>query len=201
MMTDTVDLSDDTQKTLNMESSESGLEYSFPRIYTSTNTVASTAINVQVRKAVSQANIVTACLLTQGDVLDVTKDSLKSETWDVDTWQYRLGGLYFPHQAVSGASDGLESFFMAQQVYDKPKHAHAENAVGLEEFKTSGYGILAASLEKDQSLNLSGLPINNSRVLELQATLASFTANIECVVFLEYIAVARAWLDNCSLAI
>lgn len=200
IMCDTVDLADDTQKTLNMESSESGLEYTFPRIYTSTNTISSTAINIQVRKAVSQANIVSACLLTQGDVLDVTKDSLKSEAWNVDSWQYRLGGLYFPHQAVTGASDGLESYMISQQTFDKAKHHYAENSVSLTDFITNGYGLLTASLEKDQSLNLSGLPINNSRVLELQATLASYSASIEAVVFLEYTAVARAWLDNTQLS-
>lgn len=201
IMADTVDLSDATQKTLNMESASSGLEYTYPRIYASTNTISSTSINVQVRKAVSQANIATAALITQGDLLDVTKDSLKSETFDVSTWQYRLGSLYFPNQPIKTATDGVESYFISQQVYDKSDHSHQENSVSLTDFTTNGYGILSASFEKDSQINLSGLPINNSRVLELQATLASYTNPIELVVFLEYTVVVRAFIDNATLAL
>ena len=102
---------------------------------------------------------------------------------------------------MQNAEDGLESFFIAQQTYDKSKHPHSENSVSIDDFKTNGYGVLAVSMEKDQALNLSGLPINNSRVLELQATLKNFTTNVECVIFLEYIAVCRAWLDNTQVAI
>jgi hypothetical protein len=200
MMCDCVTLSDDTQKTLNMESASSGLEYTYPRIFTSTNSVQSTAVNVQVRSAVSQANIVTGVLLTQANVLDEDSDSLISETWDVESWQVRLGSLYFPHQAIQNAGDGLESYMIAQQTYDKSRHPHAENSVALSDF-TGGHGIMSASMEKDQSLNLSGMPINNSRVLECRATLQSYTNPIEFVVFLEYTAVAKAYIDNCIVSI
>ena len=201
MMTDCVTLSDDTQKTLNFESASSGLEYTYPRIHTSTSTITSTAINAQISKAVSQANIATGCLLTQAAVLDVTADSLKSPAWNVSSWQYRIGSIYMPNQPLTDAGDGLESFFTAQAVYDKAKHHHMENAVSLTDFKTNGYGVMSVSMEKDQSLNLSGLPINNSRMLELQATLAAWSANLELVVFLEYTSVARAYIDNCVVSI
>ena len=201
IMCDCVTLSDDSQKTLNTESSSSGLEFVFPKIHTSTNTITSTAINLQVRKAVSMANMATTCILTQANVLDVTVDSFKSPVWDVTQWQYRLGSIYMPQQPLTTTSDGLESFHAAQQVYDKPKHGHSENAISLTDFKTNGYGVMAVSMERDQSLNLSGLQINNSRALELQATLSAWAANLEAVVFLEYTSVARAYLDNVAVSI
>ena len=44
---------------------------------------------------------------------------------------------------------------------------------------------MAVSLEKDTALNFSGLPINNSRVLETLATVGTLaTRNV--VTFLEY---------------
>lgn len=201
IMCDCVTLADDVQKTLNMESASSGLEYTYPRFHTASSTVTSTSVNVQVQKSVAQASTMTACLLTKANVLDVTVDSLKSETWDVSSWQYRIGSLYYPNEKLLSATNGLESFFIAQSTYDKPKHGYMENAVSLTDFVTNGYGIMSASFERDQALNLSGVPINNSRQAELNATLASWSANIECVVFLEYVAVARAFIDNCVIAV
>ena len=90
---------------------------------------------------------------------------------------------------------------MAQQVFDKPKHGFSENAVSLTDFKTNGYGIMAASFEREQALNLTGLPSNNSRSAELVATLAAWTVNLELTLFLEYTSVARLYIDNTSVSI
>jgi hypothetical protein len=202
IMCDCTTLADDTKKTLNMESSQGGLEYSYPRIHTATSTVKSTAINSQVQKSVAQASTLTSTLVTQADVLDVTADSLACETWNVSEWQYRVGSLYYPNETIKDATvDAVESYFLAQQVYDKPRHGYAENAVSLTGFKTGGFGAMSASFEKNQSLNLTGTPLNNSRAAELNATLASWAANIELTVFLEYVAVARAYLDNVVVSI
>lgn len=199
---DCVSLADDTQKSLNFESASSGLEYTYPRVHTATSTVTSTDIQVQVQKSVAQANVMTACLVTQGDVLSLTADSFKSQAWNFSEWQYRVGSLYYPNEALKdSAQDAVESFFIAQQVYDKPKHSHAQNAVSLADFKTNGFGVLSASFERDQSLNLSGTPLNNSRQAQLTATLASWTANIELTLFVEYTAVVRGYLDNAVVSI
>jgi hypothetical protein len=64
-----------------------------------------------------------------------------------------------------------------------------------------GLGIAAVSLEKDAALNMSGLPVNNSRVLELNATFANTVATRVVVTFLEYMAVARSFVDNTSVGI
>jgi len=202
IMTDCVTLSDDTQRTLNAESASSGLEYTYPRYHTSSSTVSSTSVTAQVRKAVSQASMVNGYLLTQANILDRTADSMASAPWNVSSWQYRVGSLYFPNQAVTDTATptGKESLMMLQVAYDKAKHASMENSVGVDEF-TSSFGGMVMGIEKDASLNLSGLPINNSRTLELQATLASWTANLELVVYLEYQSVAKAFIDNCAVSV
>jgi hypothetical protein len=197
---DCTSLSDDVQKTLNMESASSGLEYTFPRVYTSTNSIQSTSVNAQVRKAVSQCTKVCSTLISQNDILDLDKDSLKSVVWDVSSWQYRLGGLYFPQESLKD-EPGVESYLQAQNTNDKSATEYKENAISLGQFKLGGYGVMSQSMERDQSLNLSGMPINNSRVLELTATLGSYTNPLELVTFTEYIAVARAYIDNCLLSL
>jgi hypothetical protein len=197
-MTDCVTLSDDTQKSLNMESAKTGLEYTYDRVHTSTSSVLSSNVNVQVRKAVSQANTAHAVLLTQANTQDVTKDSFASTIWDIEQWSYRLGGLHFPHQPISSA---YETLHIANNTYDKTRHPHSENSIAGGFFTDAGMAELSASLEKSQHLNLSGMPLNNSRVLELDARLATYTEPLECVLFLTYTCVSRAYLDNTLTAI
>lgn len=202
IVTDSITYADDTQKTLNMESASSGLEYTYPRVYDSTSTVSSSSFNAQIRKGVSQALSVTALLRLTADITDVTKDSLKSAAWDVSEWQMRLGNLYFPHQPISDPLvDGLESFFMQQSCHGKTRNGHSENDVSLVDFVTNGFGAMTICLEKDQALNLSGQPLNSSRVMELTGTLANYAANNELTVFLEYITVVKAYIDNVVSAI
>jgi hypothetical protein len=200
---DLVELTDDTQKTLGFESASSGLELTYPRIHTSVTSQNSgdTSCNIQVRKAVSQASLVYAITLDQADVLDVTKDSFASVGWDVTNWQWKCGSLFFPHQTLTDPNgDGVESYLMAQNTWDKNRHPFAESSVGLTEFKTGGCGVVATSLEKDCNLNLSGLPINNSRSIELNMTYSAVAANREVVLFLEYISVCKSYVDNVSVA-
>lgn len=203
IMCDSIAMTDDTQRTINMESASSGLEWAYPRIYTSVNSlnIGQTTLSAQVRKAVSQACISYACVLDQANLIDITADSMAAVTWATTRWQYRLGALYFPHQPIEDSTvDGVESYFQSQMVFDKVKHPFAESSVELADF-VSGTGIMAVSLEKDTALNLSGLPINNSRVLELNAQFSAVAAPMEVLVFLEYCAVSKSFVDNTVVAL
>ena len=62
-------------------------------------------------------------------------------------------------------------------------------------------GVLSASFEKDTNLNVSGLPINNSRVLELNATYAAVSEPLEVITFLTYTVVSRSYIDNTALSV
>ncbi len=203
IVTDCTDLSDDAQKTLNMESAQSGLEYTYPRVFSTTQAFSTADVNVQIRKAVSQALTATSTIRLVSAKTDAAADSFKAIDWNVDRFQYRLGSLYFPNQEVRDEGQAVESYFIAQQTYDKCKGTryYCDNSVSLKEFK-EGFGIMTVSLERDQELNLSGLPINNSRSLELNATLTTPpTAPHEVVTFLTYAAVAKVFIDNVSTSI
>jgi hypothetical protein len=167
IMTDQIALTDETQKTLNMESASTGLEYTYPRIYTAISSVPSAQLSqsVQVRKAVSQSCIAYATVLSQAEILDITVDSLAAVPYNTTRWQYRLGALYMPQQPIedgSGVSQsGRESFINAMMVFDKLKHPFAESSVSTTEF-VAGKALHCVSMEKDTSLNLSGLPVNRT---------------------------------------
>jgi len=199
---DQVELTDETQRSINMESAKDGLEWSYERVFASTSQLPAnqTTTSVQLRKAVSQACYVYSIPISTADKTDITKDSLVAVTYNADTFQYRLGSLYFPFQRIEGGSDGRESCMIAYQTFDKLRHAFHETSVTPTEFKNK-FGIMAASLERDQSLQFSGLAVNNSRTLELDATFESVAEGQEIITFLVYCGVARAFIDNTSVAV
>jgi hypothetical protein len=199
---DCVDMTDSVQKTLNYSSSSEGLDYTYERIFTSSSQLPSNQLSIsqQVRKAVSQACFATTLTVSQADRINIAVDPLCAVPFNYTSFQYRLGALYFPNQEVIDASDGVEAFLIAQQVYDKLKHPYSEGATTLAKFNAK-HGVLSASFEKDTSLNLSGLPINNSRVLELNATYAAVAEPLDVITFLQYCVVARSYIDNTAVSI
>lgn len=197
--TDCVTLADDTQKSLNMEASKTGLEYTYERYYTSSSTVLSTAVNLQIRKAVSMAKKVHTFLIPQANLNDVTADSQASAPLDIESWGYRLGGLHFPNQPIRDDIQHLQTYQIAESTWERSGD-HKPPGVGYSIFESTN-GELSASLERDQKLNISGLPLNNSRVLELDSKLNTYSVPLESVSFLQYIAVARSYLDNCVVAL
>lgn len=222
IMVDSVCMTDDVQKTINDQSSRDGLEYSYPRVFTATDSLASgaTTLNSQVRKAVSQANIAYTICLNSASQNSLTFDSFAAVPWDISRFQYRLGALYYPIQAIedsSPAPTGIESYVQAIETFDKLKHPFSESSVSLNDFLgnsaavpgtfTLGYGMMAVSLEKDTALNFSGLPVNNSRVLENMSAFSAGSRQTgtpitrEFVTFLEYSSVSRSYIDNTAVSI
>ena len=199
---DSVELTDETQRTLNMDSAKDGLEWSYERVYTTITQQpsAQTSISAQVRKAVSQACLVYSLAISAADRVDITKDSLVAVPFNTSSFQYRLGSLYFPNQRIENGVDGIESTLIAYETFDKLRHPFRGTSVTPATFKEK-FGIMAASLERDQSLQFSGLAVNNSRTLELDATFASVAENLEVYTFLTYCSVARAFIDNTSVAL
>lgn len=203
LVCDVISMTDDVQKTINQQSADAGLEYAYPRAYT--NPVmpgASASISAQVRKAVSQANYAWAVSLNSSYYDDLTHDSFAAVAWDTTRYQWRLGALYFPLQPLDvNLTDGVESLKQALEVYDKNKLVFSPPNVTLAQY-LAGKGIIAVALEKDAELDSSGLPVNNSRVLELNATFSGTVGgNREVLVFLDYNAVSRSYVDNTSVNI
>jgi len=73
-----------------------------------------------------------------------------------------------------------------------------ETSFGAESsFQTNG-SLLACCLERSALFNLSGIPINNSRILLLRATLAKLT-EVDVTIFLQYVKLARIFMSNCEV--
>jgi hypothetical protein len=202
---DTVDLSDETQKAINMESADNGLEWVCPRIHTTLTSipVGQGQVSVQIRKAVSQAVMVYSVLQDSADITDQKVDSFRSKLMLANTtWQYRIGSLFFPQQPVVESNSGIfpASYYEALYSFDKPKHPYNECSVNIREFQQDS-SIFAMTASKNDDLFLSGLPINNSRCAEFNLTTTSTNTNKQLTSFLEYICVIKLFTDNCAVAL
>jgi len=205
-----VSMTDDTQRAVNQESASNGLEYTYQQVFASINTLNSgeTKLSQQIYKAVSQAEQAVAVPVDTGDLLDILKDSIRPAFIAIKTWQWRLGSLYFPNQAVqlsgglSTAVDMRESYMLTLQAFNRLRHTSINaNSVTYQRYLRDAYAV-ATSFERDASLDLSGMPSNNSRSIELNATLnASQSTPTRFVTFLMYCSVAKAYIDNTAVAI
>ena len=195
---DCVTLQDSANYELNKEASSNLLEWSFNRVFTSPEPLLSTSINTTINKAVSSANRCFAIVIDSADKV-VANDSMKSEAYLATKFQYRLGSEYYPNSPIENAQ---EAYFIALAAYNNHTKSAKTIAVTTTEFAAT-HGIHAVSLERDQSLDRSSLPINTSRMLELQATFSAVPAASqgEIILFLEYLSIVRVSLQNVSVKI
>jgi hypothetical protein len=191
---------DDWQRRLNQMSAEQGLVYPYTECHTTLSSLAEsqTSVNIQVRKAVARA--LKACTVTRNTAVlsALGQDSMASENFAVDQFQWRLGSVYFPQQPVS--SD-VEAFYIAQNAFDGGLvDCRDANGVSFPSFQTGGNGVTAVSMERsdialNDVLNISGLPTNNSRALDADITFSAPAARTT-VLYMEHVKIARCFLDN-----
>lgn len=208
---DAVNLSDDTQRVLNLESSQTGLEVSYRRVYTVSNNAPnlSTSMNMQLIKAVAQAETCFVHITNPATDTSPLVDSFLSVPYNISSAQFRLGSLYMPQQptrdyiVAAGAFSGQESYMIALQAFDKLRHPFQESSVTLAQYEADR-GVIAVSFEKNQDLSVSGLSINNSRVLELLLSFGVAIPQAQGVsvrMFLSYCSVSKCFIDNTAVAI
>ena len=205
---DQVDLSDEAQKAIAVESAETGLEWVTPRIYSLQTSLPAgvTNANVQIRKAVSQATRAWTVVQNASIYGSTSFDSTASiEQPGSVKWQYNLGSLYFPNQEVvdTNSLSPVSSMLEALYAFDKTKDGSFSVPVTIDDFKTDS-GILAMTANRDDELFLSGLNINNSRSLQFKLDavwLPSDTGSHLLTSFLEYMQVVKCYSDQSVVSI
>jgi hypothetical protein len=192
------ELNDNTQRVLNSESAQNGLEYTYPRVFTTTETSAQTTVNIQVKKAVSQGLRAICVPVDSAVVESKNDDSFSSVAGGVvfTDYQYRIGSNFYPQQKIDSL---VESYYVTQNSFNKnTDRSWYAGSLSINEYATSKYGV-GAGFETDSRLNLSGVPINNSATLELQGSVDLNVAAVKYYVFMEYVAVSRSFLTNTTL--
>lgn len=195
-------LNDPTQGVLMQNSAQTGLEYTFVSSFATNVVSAQSSINEQVKKAVSQCTRVYARARPTAAIEDATEDSYLSVTGAnalITQTQFRVGSSYFPQQA---STDDHETYFIAQNTFDKNSKLFSGNmnTTNYNGYINTGKQIIGHNLETDDRLNLSGLPLNNSNVLEWRNTFNT-AVDRTYTIFIEFIAVARVFVNRTVLKI
>ena len=182
---------------LNREASSNGLEITYDRVYTtSKNTGTALDDVVEIRKAVSLAKRVFAINIPTAAITSLTTDSFLAASYLHTSADFRLGNQYYPFQPIENVN---EAYFNYLRNYNKLKSSH-ESTTTLADYSTGGMGQMCAVFETDDSMNLSSLPINSSRILECRFVRSAAT-DVKTYVFLVYTALCRASLSNASVKI
>ena len=193
-------LNDLTQRVLNQEASQSGLEYTYPRVFSASEASASSTQSIQVKKAVSQCKRVITCAKLSTLVNLSTTDSFKTTYHPANNkfvdFQYRVGSFYNPQQKSTSNSEHL---FITMSSYNNHMNNLDAKAIDLNKYLTDYYSV-GVSFESNILLNRSGIPINNSNTLEFQATVLN-TAEHRYYVFMSYTSVIKARISNLQVKI
>jgi len=244
-----VQLTDSIQRILNEHSAVNGLEIVYSDFAnTQVVTDASTGtVFAEVRHAASRALRAFMISRFQDTVDTQTCDSFASSYHKFNSWHWRLGALYFPHQPIKST----DAYFNNTQTYLYSADACGKVAggsrcsIGYNDWLTyhekaiaigvpfgafvplvnpndatdigstliradnfTGKQMHAVSLERSTLFNLSGIPINNSRVLSFHGTFDSDTAPSVAGsktkdkramvhdIYLQYVRLARVFLNN-----
>lgn len=216
-------LTDSIQRVMNEEAAMRGLELVFSSWYYHQSSIKSpgsaSKMNIEVRKAVSRALGVLTKLRPGGKLVD-TGDYYGSKIFDSSTnfsYQLRLGSLYFPHQPISNtaASALYEAYHHTQRGLGKLKTPSAPTSVPpsrwisasasptASELRSGFSTVFYTDLERSNTQRLTGVPVNNSRVAEVQLTHATQTnSNFSSYVvdtYLHYVRLARVFLQNTEI--
>jgi hypothetical protein len=207
-------LSDSVNRTLMQRSATDGLEIPFRTWHlASTNLAAAvgTDISAENRKAVSRAFKSRALFRVTTNITDVDEDSFAAVDSNISQWQWQVGNMYYPHQprTVGGDDVGLyaETFHAISKSEGLIDSAR-EGAMYPDDFQTNGavppLWWIPLDLERSSAIDVSGLPLNNSRILQLQAKFKAgsnqATGGGQTVTLcLQYFKVLRSFVDNTSV--
>jgi hypothetical protein len=203
MALDSYTLTDSVLRTLNETAALQGLEVVFASYHNTQLSPSNTgtSLNMEVRKAVSRA---LGCIMKvhSNSVSEATNDSMASKDWDFTQLQARVGSLYFPQQPLKASTVGnvsvppdRESYFHTLRGFNKIKTPSAPPAVSLSDFKAT-MGVFCQDLERSSVQNLTGIPLNNSRTLAIQAEFANAPTEALVEVWLVYTRLCRVFLNN-----
>jgi hypothetical protein len=192
MHLDSFQLADGIQKRLMQEAASTGLEF-FYETYDRTrhNVSASDKANITVRKSVSRALSAFVKTRITENTDKLTEDSMASEPNAVKGFFWRLGALNFPNSKLNSLE---EQYYYAQYAMKKLEHPHKNNSISFQDFQ-GDEGIVAVTLERSSVLSLSGLPVNNSRSLQVELDYSG-TANRDMDVYMHYLQLARVFPTN-----
>jgi len=202
---DSYTLTDSVTRVLNETAATTGLEIPFVTYGHVSDAVKGGDNNFEIRKAVSRSlTVITKLSVNDSVTGEQAKDSMASVIYNVESAQTRVGSLYFPNNPVSGAGRDRtmsEMYLHAQHAFGKLKSVSAPGTIGMKEYRDN-LAAIVTTLERSNSLQLTGVPVNASRVCENRikvgpSTVTQVPASDQvCDSWLQYVRLIRVFINN-----
>lgn len=184
LVLDSITMGDATSKMINKMSAEQGVVLSWnSHNVVSLSGLNSTSLNISESLAMSRANGVVVITRTQDDTENEEKDSMVCRPYDLVEYGFRLGSNDFPSKPVKNATQGYHN---ALYSFSKVGNDPAVSSVTYDDFKNEGGGILSATMERNQALDFSSLPVSGSRQLTCNAVYGTGGVNRQISMMTDY---------------
>lgn len=195
--TEHVTLMDSAMAQLNYEASKSGLELTYDRIFSTSQPIGTnTSDHLEIRKAVALAKQAWFVQLPTANRQSLAADSFQADAFTYTELSSRIGNLNFPYQPIENAT---EAYLYHLKNYGKLDRNDNDTAITLASY-IGTEGAVSFNFERSDSLQLSSIPVNQSRVCELSFTRSGNT-NVKMYAFLVHTALARSSLTNVSVKV
>lgn len=215
---DTHLLNDAAMRELNRTSAQNGLEYVYTSVFGQAKPLQSDTIDVTIAKSVSRAiSAFGGCYLPykSSTAIDNFTTAPPNDV-ELSQYQWRLGSMYFPHAPFSSYSQ-----FYSNLLYSVGQFSEPKCDLSPSEYK-SLLTLFSATFERSNLLRYSGVPINNSRTLSCsaefkkpgydylaetdyfgatQSTSIDTSNKYDVHVWLEYVSLAKAFLNNIVVSV
>jgi hypothetical protein len=162
---DTFSMADSALRSLQMVASESGLAYEFEAISTTISKSQGNAANLVSLKSASRALGAFVHISNTADLTNSQSDSMKNQTYNVDTSQFQLGSQYFPVKPIQSAVENYLNTLYSCDSLGHPREFAPQ--LSFEEYKEI-YGVIATTLERSSTLQANGQAVSASRPLICQ---------------------------------
>ena len=189
---DTHLLNDAATRQLNQTSAQNGLEFVYTGVFHQEETDGKTS-NIQVSKAVSRALSSFAVKTQVGANSTATVREASNILSAPKKYQWRLGSQYYPFQTLENQDEMVQNILYAEDV------SRSQPSLMRRHIKELYLGPVA-TFERSNLLRYSGVPINNSRTLSLDAEWADNT-DAPVHVFMEHVKLSKSFLNNIVVSI
>lgn len=206
LFVDTTLLNDAAMREIRAISASNGLEYVYKQVYhqkepqagvPQTNMVISKAVSRALQAMAAQFLIKKNSMLVDNFITQVRSAvaQVGRRPSKIIKQQWRLGSQYYPHQYFTTLYSNYQNLiYCCEATTDKP--------IALSTFDFQQYlQIAMATFEKSALLRYSGISINNSRTLSIDAEFLDSTLEVSTECWLEYVSVGKAFLNNIVVSI
>lgn len=203
MTTSNYTLSDVVLRNLNQSAASTGLEMIGSTYFSQSGARSTSVLNVDISKSVSRA--LSAIYVERDDSVGASISKIMSKALSdanyVTELQYRCGSLYFPQASIRTIGNTNQPSAMDLYQMTVQSFGWSGSMATFARFLTDS-SVFAVNLERSTVMELAGIPLSNSRMLNLNASWNAVPSTpLKYNLFLKHAVLIRVFANSISVEI